>query len=105
MRGGRKERREKREEQHSKTTDLSPPPHTHTQGSVNLMLPTDPTSTTPEGTELGLLYGTIFATLVIACVIVVVAIMVLKYVQMTRRDTDKGGWDTIPPLCGGCGTI
>ena len=59
------------------------------QGSVNLMLPTGPTLTAPESTDLGLLYGAIFATLLIACVIVVVAILVLKYVQMTRRDTDK----------------
>ena len=81
--------------------------HTHTQGSVNLTLHSTPTTAptlNTQGTDLGLLYGAIFATLIIACVIVVMAILVLKYVQMTRRDTDKGKQDTIVTH-GGCGTV
>jgi len=40
-------------------------------------------------TDLGLLYGVIFGTLLIACAVLVVVILALKYIQMTRRDTDK----------------
>ena len=40
--------------------------------------------------EVGLIYGAIFGILVVACASVVVTILVLKYVQMTRRDADKG---------------
>ena len=40
--------------------------------------------------EVGLIYGVIFAVLVVACAVVMVIILVLKYIQMTRRDSDKG---------------
>lgn len=66
------------------------------QGSVNLTVPSasPPTTTTTDvgdsTTDLGLLYGVIFGTLLIACAVLVVVILALKYVQMTRRDTDKG---------------
>lgn len=40
--------------------------------------------------EVGLIYGLIFGLLVVACSVVVITILVLKYIQMTRRDSDKG---------------
>lgn len=64
---------------------------------------TSPTSTTvavetePESSghgfqfsEIGLIYGLIFGVLVVACATVVIMILVLKYIQMTRRENDKG---------------
>lgn len=50
---------------------------------------------TPEGeeyhlSEYGLIYGVIFGVLVVACASVVVVILVLKYIQMSRRENDKG---------------
>lgn len=65
---------------------------------------TTPTSTTvametyqPESggrgfqfNEIGLIYGVIFGVLVVACASVVIVILVLKYIQMTRREDDKG---------------
>ena len=65
---------------------------------------TTPTSTTaametdhPESggrgfqfNEIGLIYGVIFGVLVVACATVVIVILVLKYIQMTRREDDKG---------------
>ncbi len=74
--------------------------------SVSTPLPPLLPSPTPEGqemeklnqdendnssTEVVLLYTTIFGTLLVACGIVVIVILVLKYVQMNRRNTDKGG--------------
>lgn len=40
--------------------------------------------------EVGVVYGVIFSLLVVAITSTVIIILVLKYVQMTRRDTDKG---------------
>ena len=50
---------------------------------------------TPKGeefhlTEYGLIYGVIFGALVVACTSVLVVILVLKYIQMSRRESDKG---------------
>lgn len=50
---------------------------------------------TPKGeefylTEYGLIYGVIFGSLVVACASVLVIILVLKYIQMSRRENDKG---------------
>lgn len=47
--------------------------------------------------EVGLIYGGIFGGLLVACSAVVVVILVLKYVQMTRRDEDKGS--VVTTLC------
>lgn len=75
------------------------------QGSVNLTVPSasPPTTTTTDvgdsTTDLGLLYGVIFGTLLIACAVLVVVILALKYVQMTRRDTDKGMHMTLGSCC------
>lgn len=57
--------------------------------------PTIVSMVTPEGSgfqlsEYGLIYGVIFGLLVVACVSVVIVILVLKYIQMSRRDNDKG---------------
>ena len=62
--------------------------------------PTASTTTTEEEeggasglqllSEVGLIYGVVFGLLVVACAVVVAVILGLKYVQMTRRDTDKG---------------
>lgn len=56
--------------------------------------PTIVSMVTPEGSgfelsEYGLIYGVIFGLLVVACVSVVIVILVLKYIQMSRRDNDK----------------
>ena len=40
--------------------------------------------------EIGLIYGVIFGVLVVACVSVVIVILILKYIQMNRREDDKG---------------
>ena len=40
--------------------------------------------------EIGLIYGVIFGVLVVACATVVIVILILKYIQMTRREDDKG---------------
>ena len=66
--------------------------------SIPITLGTGPTATptstqatpTSQTEEVVLLYGAVFAVLLLACVVVVVVILLLKYVQITRRDTDKG---------------
>ena len=40
--------------------------------------------------DVGLIYGIVFAVLVMACATVLIVILILKYIQMTRRDSDKG---------------
>ena len=50
---------------------------------------------TPKGeefhvSEYGLIYGVVFGVLVVACASVLVVILVLKYIQMSRRENDKG---------------
>jgi uncharacterized membrane protein len=40
--------------------------------------------------EIGLIYGVVFGVLVVACASVVIVILVLKYIQITRREDDKG---------------
>lgn len=59
------------------------------QGSASSVIPAAP-PTSSNSRELGLLYGVIIGTLVLACVVIVLFIVVLKYVQMNRRATDKG---------------
>ena len=41
--------------------------------------------------ELALLYSVIFGSVILGCCILVVVILALKYVQWSRRDSDKGG--------------
>ena len=78
------------------------------EGHSLIIIPpqTTPTSSTPttftmetepmaEGmnfdlNELGLIYGFIFGLLILTCASVVFTILVLKYVQMNRREDDKG---------------
>ncbi len=43
-----------------------------------------------KSTDLALLYGVIFGALLVLCVLVLVVILSLKYVQFTRRESDKG---------------
>ncbi len=43
-----------------------------------------------KSTDLALLYGVIFGALLVLCVLVLVVILSLKYVQFTRRENDKG---------------
>ena len=74
---------------------------------INIPPQTTPTSPTPttvametqpeeagghgfQFSEIGLIYGVIFGLLVVACASVVIVILVLKYIQMTRREDDKG---------------
>ena len=40
--------------------------------------------------EIGLIYGVVFGVMVVACASVVIVILVLKYIQMNRREDDKG---------------
>ena len=57
-----------------------------------------PTTTEEQGesggsllvSEVGVVYGVIFGLLVVACASVVIIILALKYIQMSRRETDKG---------------
>ena len=67
------------------------------EGFKTVTIPRAPSTTSPselpgEGRvgELGLIYGLIFGGLVVACCLVVIVILMLKYIQMTRRDEDKG---------------
>ena len=66
------------------------------QSSTSTLLPSENTEESessksdPSPGELGLLYGVIFGVLIIACIVIVLLILVLKYVQMYRREGDKG---------------
>ncbi len=50
----------------------------------------DPVATFDRETELALLYGVIFGAMVLLCGVIVMVILVLKYVQSSRRENDKG---------------
>ena len=52
--------------------------------------PTEATPTSQDAEEVVVLYGTVFGVLLLVCVFVTVVILLLKCVQITRRDTDKG---------------
>ena len=61
------------------------------EGSASFVIPeATPSDDELSSRELGLLYGAIFGTVVLACVVIVLFILVLKYVQMNRRAVDKG---------------
>jgi hypothetical protein len=66
------------------TTIKTTPTHTPIKTT-----PTSPVDKSQSKEEAFLLYGAVFAVLLLACVVVVAVILVLKYIQITRRDTDK----------------
>ena len=64
--------------------------------AVPVTVETTPTSS-PGTTESDvsteeqvLVYGTVIAVVLLACTLVVGVILLLKYIQISRRDTDKG---------------
>ena len=69
------------------STTLPPVPSTSPPSTEN---EPDNQDSDPTQEELALLYGVIFGTLVVACIVIVVIILTLKYVQGTRREGDKG---------------
>lgn len=58
--------------------------------AVELTTPQNDAVGPSKALEIGLLYGIIFGSLLIACCFIVLIILILKYVQMTRREGDKG---------------
>lgn len=75
--------------------------HGEWEGSVYVPIPLPDPEGEGEGqstrAEIAVLYSVIFGTILVSCSIVVFVILALKYVQRTRRDSDKGGWRS------GCG--
>lgn len=54
-----------------------------------MTLPSSPGPDRDISKQVGLLYGVIFGGLVVACGTALVAILALKYVQMSRMKVDK----------------
>lgn len=77
-------------------------------GSTSVSIPPTPTPTlTPTEsdseddsslTEVVLLYSTVFGILLVACAVIVIVILILKYIQISRRNTDKGETDSFSQM-------
>ena len=59
-------------------------------GVANVTIPAAAPEETANPLQLGLLYGVVFGGLLILIVIALTVILSLKYVQVTRRESDKG---------------
>lgn len=69
--------------------------HANWTSVVDVVVPAAPDSETDlnsSQTELALGYSVLFGGIVVACAILVVVILSLKYIQRSRRDSDKGAW-------------
>ena len=63
------------------------------QTATTIAMATDEPASAGSGfqfSEIGLIYGLVFGVMVVACASVVIVILVLKYIQMNRREDDKG---------------
>ena len=64
--------------------------HAEWAGVVSVVVPATPPGDKGGDSGSGLVYGVILVSTGIGCGILLVAVLTLKYIQLSRRETDKG---------------